>query len=88
MADTTAKEMAEAIVSYLNNFSKKPTDELVDELLGQHRTLQQCFSRFCLRWFERLAEAPHGFDLRNEASVKLAQAITKIDFRMRALPFI
>ena len=73
---------------YLNNFSKQPADELVEELLRQHRTLQQCFSRFCLRWLERLAEAPHGFDLRNEASVELAREIVKIDPRKRALPFI
>jgi len=88
MADKTAKEMAGAITNYLNNFSKTPTDELVEELLRQHRTLQQCFSRFCLRWFERVAEATHGFDLRNEASVELAKEIMKIDLRKRALPFI
>ena len=88
MADKTAKDMAGAILSYLNNFSKQPTDELVEELLREHRTLQQCFSRLCLRWFERVAEAPHGFDLRNEASVDLAREIMKIDLRVRALPFI
>jgi hypothetical protein len=88
MADKTANEMAEAISNYLNNFSKQPADELVEQLLRQHRTLQQCFSRFCLRWFERVAETPHGFDLRNEASVGLAKEILKIDLRKRALPFI
>ena len=88
MADKTANEMAEDITNYLNNFSKTPTDELVEELLRQHRTLQQCFSRLCLRWFERVAEAPHGFDLRNEASVGLAKEIMKIAPRKRALPFI
>ena len=88
MADKTAKEMADAILGYLNNFSNEPTEELVKELLRQHRTLQQCFSRFCLRWFERIAESPHGFDLRNEASVKLAREIMRIDLRVRALPLI
>jgi hypothetical protein len=88
MAEMTAKEMAETIMGYLNNFSRKPTEELVEELLRQHRTLQQSFSRFCLRWFERLAESPYGFDLRNEASVKLGREITKIDPRVRALPLV
>jgi hypothetical protein len=88
MANKTAREMAEAITDYLNNFSREPAENLVEELLRQHRTLQQSFSRFCLRWFERLAEAPHGHDLRNEASVKLAQEIKKIDPRVRALPLV
>jgi PhoPQ-activated pathogenicity-related protein len=88
MTDKTAQEMAEAITSYLNNFSQQPTEELVEALLRQHRTLQQSFSRFCLRWFERLAEAPYGHDLRNEASVKLAQEIVKVDLRVRALPLV
>ena len=88
MTDKTAKDMAEAITSYLNNFSREPTDQLVEELLRQHRTLQQSFSRFCLRWFQRLAEAPHGCDLRNEASVELAREIMKIDPQVRALPLI
>jgi hypothetical protein len=88
MADKTAQEMAEAITSHLNNFSRQPTEELVEALLWQHRMLQQSFSRFCLRWFERLAEAPYGHDLRNEASVRLAQEIEQIDPRVRALPLV
>jgi hypothetical protein len=88
MADKTPQEMAELIMSFLNIFSRESKDELVESLLRQHRTLQQSFSRLCLRWFERLAETPHGFDKRNEASVELAKEIVKIDLRKRSLPLI
>jgi hypothetical protein len=88
MADKTPNEMAEELARFLNNFSCRPSEDLVKAMLLQHRTLQQAFSRFCLRWFESLAETPHGFDKRNEASVELAKEIVKIDKRKRSLPLI
>jgi hypothetical protein len=48
--------------------------------------LQQSFTRLCADWLRNLA-ARESFDLRNEASVKLAREALPILDRM-PLPFI
>lgn len=89
MADKKAEEVARTISDYLTCYGSDRINDLVAVLLIDHRTLQQSFSRLCCKWFEGLAEAPHGFDLRNEASFKLAQAfIQSIPPGDRCLPLI
>lgn len=47
---------------------------MVPLLAGFHRTLQQRFTVLCIKWFQYLAATKY-YDGRNEASVKLAQAL-------------
>jgi len=75
----SGKERAEDAVSqisrYVNGFSREPL-EFVTAMAGEHRTLQQSFTRLCMAWLEHLAEAPdYEFDLRNQASREVAKEI-------------
>lgn len=58
-------------------------------LASQHRTLQQSFTRLCVAWIRQLAEMKKGgwHDLRNEASVNLAERIAPL-LKDTYLPFI
>jgi len=46
---------------------------------GEHRTLQQNFTRVCVAWLEQLAEQKMlgRYDLRNQDSVDLGEAFVK-----------
>lgn len=62
----------------------------IDKMSRDHRTLQQGITRFCVGWLEHLAEkgvSPSTCDLRNEASMKLAQQfVQNIRVEDRSLP--
>ena len=83
----TGAEMAEAMERFVNNLSEDTFHGFVERMGRSHRTLQQGFSRLCILWFAQLAEAGKArqFDLRNEASVKLAAKIMELN---TALPLI
>lgn len=57
---------------------------------AMHRTCQQSTMRFFMTYVQALAKAgkEERFDLRNEASVKLAQAIMKLPEAELGLPYI
>lgn len=73
-----------------NAFSKflygSDTKNAVKVLINDHRSLQQAAMRFCMTFIEEMAN--NSSDLRNEASVKLAQEIMKLPAQIRALPRI
>lgn len=61
--------------SFVNNMSC-PMDMLIERMSRAHRTIQQNYTGFALAWLQHLAKLPEGhYDLRNEASVKLAKEI-------------
>jgi len=71
-------DLARRVSKLVNNLL--PEDDIeffVTAMSREHRTLQQNFTRLCLRWFEVLAEMKENnyYDLRNEASCELAEAI-------------
>jgi|SRR5882672_1672676 len=83
------KQCAEEIGNMVNNFSFNAIS-LAVALGTQHRTLQQGFTRVCVAWICYLAKQEH-FDLRNEASVKMAKQIAKCEDQglvNMALPYI
>lgn len=86
------RDQAEALCSqisdFLNAYGQERAKALVACLSREHRTLQQSFTRFCMRWFERLASDEHGHDGRNQASVDLAKKIMAMPDRDRALPLV
>lgn len=82
-----ARHAVDVMAKFNNNFGYDIAT-FVNAMAQQHRTLQQCFTNVCLSWLRHLAEA-EDYDLRNEASVKIAKQIVKAveDVRYR-LPYI
>lgn len=68
-----AKACTRAVNSYVFNCEK-----FCDAMLGEHRTLQQSFTRLCIAWLRRLAVLePYQIDPRNEYSVRIGKIVTK-----------
>ena len=68
-----AKACTRAVNSYVFSCEK-----FCDAMLGEHRTLQQSFTRLCIAWLRRLAVLePHQIEPRNEYSVKIGKIVTK-----------
>lgn len=65
------QHVAEFIMAFMNGASDAQINELVLHLAGDHRTLQQKFSGFVVKWIRINADPTRVHDLRNEASVKL-----------------
>lgn len=69
MEVTLASIVADCINSYSFDYKK-----FAEAIGTEHRTLQQSFTRLCVRWLEHLSNQ-QNFDGRNEASVRLAKTI-------------
>lgn len=86
------KTVAESVSKMLNILGDKENiTEFVAHMANEHRTLQQGFTRLCVAWFEHLASLNENqYDLRNEASVKLAKKFIAAtgDKYDRGLPLI
>jgi hypothetical protein len=85
------KALAREVSRTLNSFCHDETiKEFVDTMVCEHRTLQQTFTKLCVEWFKALAEDHNAsrFDLRNEASCKLAKLIVELGVDKLAMPFI
>lgn len=83
-----AKAAIRALSDYVNRYhDMKP---LVEAMSHEHRTLQQCMTGFMLKWFLHLSElGENWYDLRNEASVKVARKIvSQIEEVKWGLPLI
>jgi dGTP triphosphohydrolase len=80
-------EFADLFSQLVNSSSRKTRDAAIGKMLRDHRTLQQGMMRFVMDYIEGMAEKQH-FDLRNEASVKLAKAIMELPSDIRSLPLI
>lgn len=87
--ENAGKEAADKVSRILNSSGFEMETEFVQTMANDHRSLQQAFTRLCVRWFRHLAECGETarFDLRNEASVKLAQELKPI-LDKHALPRI
>ena len=85
-----AKELAEALSHFVNGMGHR-VEDVVKHLSGDHRTLQQGITKFCVAWLEECARKykNRDFDLRNEASAELGQAVVeRTTPAERAMPFI
>lgn len=69
----TEEELAEIFTNAVNSYSFR-NKKFTNKMLQQHRTLQQSFTGLCLDWLITLADV-ESYDLRNEASVKVAKKI-------------
>lgn len=84
-----AAEAIRELSNYVNgnHGAYKP---LVEAMREEHRTLQQAMTGFMLAWFCDLASRRESeYDLRNEASVRLAKKIVeKFEEMQWGLPLI
>jgi ABC-type uncharacterized transport system ATPase subunit len=73
-----AKVIADEITNYVNTFSRR--DEFNEAMSREHRTLQQSFTRLCLKWIEHVSKEEYRTDARNEQSKEICQKIVT-DFK-------
>lgn len=88
--DKEARETAEKLSRFVNGMGNR-VEDVVEVLAGDHRTLQQGVTRFCVAWLARCAKMSdeRDFDLRNEASVELGRKfVDRTTPQERAMPFI
>jgi hypothetical protein len=89
--DAAIRDGVEAFESVVNRGGFRTSTEIASVIGTWHRSLQQSFTRVCVAWFDHLAEVgargPGHYDMRNEASIRLALAFQEIPARLRALPF-
>lgn len=71
-----AEELQEDTKDFLNIFGCNVEDEVkfVELMSRSHKTIQQNYTRFVLRWIGKMAMTKY-YDARNEASVKLCKKI-------------
>ena len=72
--ELTAEEIAGVMTDMLNSYGTENIDTFIKKMLTEHRTLQQSFTRFCMKWVEAKAAVEY-FDGRDEQSVKLCREI-------------
>lgn len=68
------KELVQEITDYVNTFNNK-SEEFCEAMSVEHRTLQQSFTRLCLKWLEHCASDEYRTDGRNEQSKKIAKEL-------------
>lgn len=69
-----AKELTNIITNHLNTFGDK-SEAFNEAMSREHRTLQQNFTRLCLKWLEHVASDEYSTDGRNEQSKEIAQTL-------------
>ena len=67
MTNKNANEVALVMSDFVNNFGCDK-DAFVSEMAKDHRTLQQSFTKLCLKWIEYVGSEDYRFDLRNQDS--------------------
>jgi hypothetical protein len=83
-AEEDAANFVQVFSTFCNNMNDEPQKLAVAALMREHRTIQQKMMRFFMLFVENMAG--QSYDLRNEASVKLAEQIQQIPDRYRILP--
>jgi hypothetical protein len=73
MQDEKTVEIVNQITNYVNTFSRR--DDFNKVMSTEHRTLQQSFTRLCLKWLEHVAQDEYKTDPRNEASKSTAKEL-------------
>jgi hypothetical protein len=68
------KELVQEFSDYVNTFGDK-SQEFCQAMSVEHRTLQQSFTKLCLKWLEHVASDEYRTDGRNEQSQKIAKEL-------------
>ena len=80
-----AKELVEQITDYVNTFSLNP-GAFNEAMSREHRTLQQSFTRLCLKWLENCASDDYRHDLRNQDSHDVCKAMIDAYVKINGYP--
>ena len=72
-----AEGFVKTFSDFVNTRAATEFGHAVELMSREHRTLQQQMTQVCLLWLKHLTslEEHNGYDLRNEASVKLAKRL-------------
>lgn len=62
-----AKKIVSNLTDYVNTFGDVHT-EFIKNMETEHRTLQQSFTKLCLKWMEHVGSSEYRFDDRNKQS--------------------
>jgi hypothetical protein len=85
------KEVAKNVSNFVNNYNSDH-EGFIKEMNSEHRTLQQSFTKLCLRWIENVASDEYRFDLRNqdshEACKKLVESFKKENDNFKPSEFL
>lgn len=82
------QEMAEQLAQFVNTFNTVRMEACAQAMVHQHRTLQQSMTRMFLRFMELQAQED-DYDLRNQASIRLARKIVKlVEDEQACLPMV
>lgn len=80
MSNKNANEVALVMSDFVNSFTSDHQG-FVTEMAKEHRTLQQSFTKLCLRWIDYVGSEDYRHDLRNQDShetcKKMVQAFQK-----------
>ena len=88
MKKMTSEELQKETENFLNSMCNTENEVKFIELMSRaHRTLQQSYTRFVMRWIGKMAMTEY-FDGRNEASVKLCKKIINAVKDEDSLPLI
>ena len=74
MTNKTPNEVALVMSDFVNSFSSDHK-AFVAEMAKDHRTLQQSFTKLCLKWIEYVASDDYRHDLRNQDSHTTCKAM-------------
>ena len=69
-----AKDLTHEITNFLNSYGDK-SEAFNEAMSREHRTLQQNFTRLCLKWLEHVASDEYSTDARNEQSKDISQKL-------------
>jgi hypothetical protein len=74
--ENKAQHIAREMSNFLNSFSFDHQG-FIGEMGKDHRTLQQSFTKLCLKWIEFVASDEYRFDLRNHDSHEVCEKLIK-----------
>ena len=86
----TQKQRTELAVKTMRDYVNGSSHEMPEfcVLMGrEHRTLQQSFTRLCLKWIHHASKDSYGTDPRNEYSKKTAKEIVDLMESYRGYDF-
>jgi hypothetical protein len=72
-----SKKIVSDITDYVNSFGDVHT-EFIQNMRSEHRTLQQSFTRLCLKWIEFVGSDEYSFDMRNQQSHEICFLLLKL----------
>jgi hypothetical protein len=74
MENNKAQQVAREMSGFVNSYSSDHK-EFINEMSKDHRTLQQSFTKLCLKWIEFVGSDVYRFDGRNEDSHEICKKI-------------